>query len=124
MMSMLLGVMFGLLTGFAGHRLRQKTQLSVVEVSAWLTLVAGIILPRVFSDGWVFASICTAVSYVVMSSYKRINNLPETLVVSGVCSLVVFFGQNILVGIGGRLGTSAAVSVLIVVFGKSLLKWG
>lgn len=123
-MTLFIGLIFGLLWGALGYLLRQRTKLSVVEVSAWLTLLAGLVLPRLFSEGTLFALICTAVSYVVMSSSERISNLWGTLVVSGVCALIIFFGQNILIGIGGRLGTSAALSVLIVVFLGSILKRG
>ena len=110
-MVLLLGVVLGLFWGLAGYVLRTRTKLSVVEVSAWLA-VAGLVLPRVSSDGRSFALACTAVSYVIMSSKERINKLWETLVVSGICALVVLLGKSVLVGIGGRLGTFAAISVL------------
>lgn len=112
-MSVFLGVGLGLLWGFAGRTLRQKTKLSMVAVSASLTLIAALALPRLFHDGYLYALICTAVSYVTMSSAQRLERLWETLTVSCICALVVYFGQDILLGIGGRLGTFAAVSVLI-----------
>ena len=43
------------------------------------------------------------------------------LFISFLCSLVIYFGQGVLVGIGGRLGTSAAVSVLLCLVIKNLL---
>lgn len=118
-MSLVLGLGLGLLWGAGGYLLRQRTQLSVVQVSALLALAAGLVLPRVFRDGYLFSLICTAVSYLVMSSRERLDSLGITLLGSGLCALIVFFGQNILVGVGGRLGTSAAASVLLVVLLKS-----
>ncbi len=118
-MSLFLGISLGLLWGFLGHTLRQKTKLSLVAVSAWLTLLAAIVLPRVFKGGYLYALIGTAVSYVTMSSSHRLEKLWETLTVSCICALLVFFGQNVLVGIGGRLGTFAAVSVFIFTIPKA-----
>jgi len=117
--QLLTGIILGLSWGFAGHTFRQKTKLSAVAVSSLLTLAAALILPGMFVDGPLFALICTAVSYVTMSSTERLNRLWETLMVSAICALVVFFGQNLLVGIGGRLGTFAALSVLIFTVPKA-----
>ena len=118
-MSLPLGLTFGLLWGLLGYTLRQKTKLSAVAVSAWLTLVAALVLPRVFTEGYLYAVICTAVSYVTMSSTDRLGQLWETLTVSAICALLVFFGQNVLAGIGGRLGTFAALSVLVFAMPKA-----
>ncbi len=118
-MSFIVGLGLGLLWGFLGHMLRQKTKLSVVAVSSLLTLVAALVWPQVFADGYVYALICTAVSYVMMSSSHRLAKLWETLLVSGICALVVFLGQDVLVGVGGRLGTLAALSVLIFTIPKA-----
>ncbi len=118
-MTLLLGIILGLLWGFASYVLRQRTKLTVVQVSASLTLVAGLLLPRLGGDGWLFATLCTAVSYATMSSVERCERLWETLLVSGLCSLIVIFGQNVLVGIGGRLGTFAAIAVLIFILLKT-----
>lgn len=118
-MSIFLALGLGLIWGFTGHILRQKTKLSVVAVSAWLTLVAALVLPRLFYDGYILALICTAVSYVTMSSSQRLEKLWETLLVSGICALLVFYGQDVLVGVGGRLGTMAALAVLIFTVPKA-----
>lgn len=115
MLTLLLGIVIALVCGAAGFWLRQHTKLSVVEVSALLALVAGLILPRIFTAGGLFALICTAVSYAAMCSNKRIKSYLDMLTVSFVCALIIYFGQNVLVGVGGRLGTSAALSVLIFV---------
>jgi ABC-type Co2+ transport system permease subunit len=112
----------GILVGLVGFWLRQNTKLSIVEISAWLTLGAGLILPRLGSDGFLLGLICTSVSYVVMSSRERISTRKEMVIVSATCALVVYYGQNVLVGIGGRLGTFAALSVLFFNLARDYLK--
>lgn len=118
-MSLFAGISLSLLWGFFGHMLRQKTKLSLVGVSSLLTLIAALVLPRVFVDGHLYALICTAVSYVTMSSTHRLGRLWETLTVSGICTLVVFFGRDVLAGVGGRLGVFAALSVFIFTIPKA-----
>ena len=43
------------------------------------------------------------------------------MIISAICSLVIYLGQSVLVGVGGRLGTSAAVSVLLCTLARNLL---
>ncbi|MDI9484584.1 MAG: hypothetical protein QM372_03820 [Bacillota bacterium] len=119
MMHLLTGISLALLWGLMGSVLRHKTKLSSVAVSALLTLLAALVLPRLFVNGHLFALICTAVSYVTMSSTERLAKVWETLTVSVFCALAVYFGQNLLVGIGGRLGTFAALSVLFFTIPKA-----
>jgi hypothetical protein len=118
-MHLLTGISLALLWGLVGSVLRHKTKLSSVAISALLTLLAALVLPRLFVNGHLFALICTAVSYVTMSSTERLAKVWETLTVSVFCALAVYFGQNLLVGIGGRLGTFAALSVLFFTIPKA-----
>lgn len=118
-MHLLTGISLALLWGLMGSVLRHKTKLSSVAVSALLTLLAALVLPKLFVNGHLFALICTAVSYVTMSSTERLAKVWETLTVSVFCALAVYFGQNLLVGIGGRLGTFAALSVLFFTIPKA-----
>lgn len=115
METLVLSMMLALICGAVGYWLRQNTTLSVVEVSALLSLTAGLVLPPLFREGSLFAITCTAVSYATMCNDKRVCNYREMLIVSGICAVVVYLGKSILVGVGGRLGTSAAISVLIYV---------
>ena len=118
-MHLLTGISLALLWGLVGSVLRHKTKLSSVAISALLTLLAALVLPRLFVNGHLFALICTAVSYVTMSSTERLAKVWETLTVSVFCALAVYFGQNLLVRIGGRLGTFAALSVLFFTIPKA-----
>ncbi|MDI9414175.1 MAG: hypothetical protein QM401_11500 [Bacillota bacterium] len=120
MQTLILGIVIAMICGAAGFWLRVNTKLTVVEVSALLALVAGLILPRIFSEGNLFAAICTAVSYATMCSKDRINSYIEMISVSAICAMILYFGQDVLTGVGGRLGTSAAVSVLLFLTLKSL----
>lgn len=121
MTAFLLNIVIALVWGAAGFWLRQNTKLSVVEVSALLALTAGLVLPPLFEQGALFALTCTAVSYVAMCSPQRCCSYKDMLTISGICALVIYAGQSVLVGVGGRLGTSAAVSVLICILIRKLL---
>lgn len=74
-----------------------------------------------FTEGALFALTCTAVSYAAMCSGERCCSYKDMLTISGVCSLVIYFGQSVLTGIGGRLGTSAAISVLLCLLVRNVL---
>lgn len=118
MQTIILSILLAILCGVAGLWLRKNTSLTVVELSALLALVAGLVLPRIFSEGAFFALVCTAVSYTAMSSSERVMGYGEMLIVSVICALILNLGQNVLVGVGGRLGTAAAVSVLVFLGGR------
>ena len=57
-----------------------------------------------------------------MTTRKRIANYGEMLIVSFFCTLIVYFGQNVLVGVGGRLGSFAGIAVLSLLVLKSPMK--
>ena len=108
-----MNLVFSLFSGAACFWLRQIIILSVVVVSAILALSSGLSLPPILMEGELFALTCTAVSFAAMCSSERCCSYRELLIISAICSLVIYFGQSVLVGIGGSLGTSAAVSVLL-----------
>ena len=56
-----------------------------------------------------------------MCSSERCSSYREMLIISAISSLVIYIGQSVLVGIGGRLGTSAAVCVLICLVANRFL---
>ncbi|NLM41140.1 MAG: hypothetical protein GX199_02390 [Firmicutes bacterium] len=122
MQTLLANILLALVWGAAGFWLRRNTKLTVVEVSALLALTAGLVLPGLFASGGLFALTCTAVSYAAMCSLERCCSYKEILTISALCAVIIYAGQGILVGIGGRLGTSAAVAVLLYSGGKSLLR--
>ena len=107
MLTMALNMLIALVCGAAGFWLRQNTKLTVTEMSALLALTAGLVLPRIFAEGALFALTCTAVSYAAMCSSERCCSYRQILIISAICSLVIYLGQSVLVGVGGRLGTSA-----------------
>lgn len=123
-MGAVFALIMGNFTGLLGSWLRSNTSLSSVGVSSVLTLGAGIILPWISSQGYVMALVCTSVSYVVMSDQKRLTNQSDLIMTSSICSLLVYYGQNLLVGVGGRLGTFAAISVIVTGILKKLKNRG
>ncbi len=123
--ALLITIAIAALWGFGGFWLRQHTQLTVVEVSALLALVAGIALPWIFPATGVFlATVCTAVSYAAMCSDARAGSYGDMVIISIICGIINYFGQSILAGVGGRLGTSAAISVLLYLTIKKVFTSG
>jgi hypothetical protein len=99
--------------GAFGFWLRNHRGLSSVEVSAWIALLSGLLLPRLHESGIFLAGVCTCVSYATMSSCVRVTNQLEMAVVSVLCAVIVYGCRACLVGVGGRLGTFAALAVLV-----------
>ncbi len=101
--------------GFFTLFLRQRFGFSNVEASAWVTLGAGLVFPAFFAHGILLAAAATCVSYAGMSSDNWVPTQLRMLPVSLVCGVLIFGGQALLPGVGGRLGTFAAFSVLVCV---------
>ena len=60
------------------------------------------------------AAAITAGSYAGMSGKDRIQNYVEMLVVSVFLSILYIISKDVFVGIGGKLGTIACISVMSV----------
>lgn len=101
--------------GFLTLYLRQRFGLSNVEASAWVTLGAGLLFPPFFAQGILLAAAATCVSYAGMSSDNWVPTQLRMLPISLVCGIIVYGGQALLPGVGGRLGTFAAFAVLVCV---------
>ncbi len=110
-LSMASAVVAGL-AGFAG---RKYLHLTSVQVSAIIALLSGLVLPRAFEDGAFLAAVCTCVSYAVMSSEEVIHTPMQMVLVSCLCAGIAYLGRSCLVGIGGRLGSFAALAVFAFV---------
>ncbi len=82
-----------------------------VLASAVVVLSAGIlefVFPGFFTPQ--VAGALTAASYAGMVSGEKIKDMKEMLVIGGICGLLVVSADNAYVGLGGRLGTLAAIS--------------
>lgn len=82
-----------------------------VLASAIVTLASGIILPYVFpEDGVLLATVATAGSYAAMVSREKFPRLLDMVFVGIICGTVFALTQDVFVGVGGRLGSIAAIS--------------
>ncbi|OWZ83272.1 hypothetical protein [Natranaerobius trueperi] len=78
-----------------------------VMASAVVVLLAGIILEPL---GTSYAGILAAASYVGMVSQEKVTDFRDCAVVGLICALIFLATDSVNVGIGGRLGTIAALS--------------
>lgn len=82
-----------------------------VIASSIITLVSGLILPYFFPDignGLAVAAACA--SYAGMISVENALNLVEMAIISLLTGILFIASSNAYIGIGGRLGTIAAIS--------------
>lgn len=94
-----------------------------VLASAIVTLVSGILLPYIFSDGGsLLAAVATCGSYAAMVSKSKFPRLIDMIFVGIICGTVFALTQDVFVGVGGRLGSIAAISGLSWLGVKKVVK--
>ncbi|NLY76854.1 MAG: hypothetical protein GX080_02040 [Tissierellia bacterium] len=88
-----------------------KLQKGPVIASAIVTLVSGIVLPQFFPDkGLLLATVATAGSYAAMVSKEKFPRILDIAFVGALCGIVFLLTEDVFVGVGGRLGSIAAIS--------------
>lgn len=79
------------------------------------SLLAGLFLPVVFAQsGYTLAMAAACVSYAAMAAKARISDFQEMTLCSVLVAILFTLSPQGLVGVGGRLGTIAAIAVVIV----------
>ena len=82
-----------------------------VLASAAVTLAGGIILPYVFPNGGeVLAGVAACGSYAGMVSKEKFPSIVDMVFIGIICGAIFILASNAYVGVGGRLGTMAAIS--------------
>ena len=81
-----------------------------VLASAIITLASGLLMPHFFTEGGTLALVATTASYAAMVSAIKFPKLIEMVAVGAICGLIFTLTQNVFVGVGGRLGSIAAIS--------------
>lgn len=105
--TLLISIIAGILTYIISNNLKKGG----VMGSAVVTLVAGLILPEIFPTiGGNLAVAATAASYAGMISTENALNIWEMSIISLMTGILFIAASNAYVGIGGRLGTIAAIS--------------
>lgn len=100
-------VIAGLATYFVNNRIKR----GAVIASSIITLAAGLILPHFFpTTGQLLVTAAACASYAGMISVENALNLLEMAVISLMTGILFIAATGAYVGIGGRLGTIAAIS--------------
>ncbi len=82
-----------------------------VFASAIVTLVSGIIFSHFFpSMGNTLMVVAACASYAGMVSVKNVPRIWEMIIVSSITGILFIIASTAYVGVGGRLGTIAAIS--------------
>ncbi len=88
-----------------------KLKKGPVIASAVVTLLSGILLPSLLpEEGMLLATVATAGSYAAMVSKEKFPKLVDMIFVGVLCGIVFILTQEVFVGVGGRLGSIAAIS--------------
>lgn len=97
--------------GMATYIVSNILKRGAVIASAIITLVSGIMLPHFFplmANTLVTAAACS--SYAGMISVENALNLWEMAIISLMTGILFIAASSAYIGIGGRLGTIAAIS--------------
>lgn len=88
-----------------------KLKKGPVLASAIVTLTSGLVLPYLFPEqGALLATVATTGSYAAMVSREKFPRLMDMIFVGIICGTVFILTQEVFVGVGGRLGSIAAIS--------------
>jgi len=88
-----------------------KLKKGPVLASAIITLASGIFLPYLFPEkGALLATVATTGSYAAMVSRDKFPKLLDIIFVGLIAGTVFILTQEVFVGVGGRLGSIAAIS--------------
>ena len=97
--------------GMATYIVSNILKRGAVIASAIITLVSGLMLPYFFPlMGGVLATAAACSSYAGMISLENALNLLEMAVISLMTGILFIAAKSAYIGIGGRLGTIAAIS--------------
>ncbi|MBU5428230.1 hypothetical protein KQI41_17695 [Tissierella pigra] len=105
-MVMIISICSACLTYFLGLHLKKGPVLS----SAIVTLSSGLLLPHFFIEGDTLALAATTASYAAMVSTIKFPKLIEMVAIGCICGIVFNLTQDVFIGVGGRLGSIAAIA--------------
>lgn len=104
-------LVISIVAGIATYIVSNILKRGAVIASAIVTLVSGLMLPCFFpSTGNLLATAAACSSYAGMISVENALNPLEMAVISLMTGILFIAASNAYMGIGGRLGTIAAIS--------------
>lgn len=100
-----------IIAGMSTYIVSNFLKRGAVIASAIITLISGLMFPHFFpSMGAVLATAAACSSYAGMISLENALNLFEMAIISLMTGILFIAAKSAYVGIGGRLGTIAAIS--------------
>lgn len=110
-MEELIILIISITAGLATYIVSNTLKRGGVIASAIITLIAGLMLPYFFPlTGGVLATAAACSSYAGMISVENARNLWEMAIISLISGIIFIAASSSYIGIGGRLGTIAAIS--------------
>ncbi|MTI95988.1 MAG: hypothetical protein FH749_10980 [Firmicutes bacterium] len=107
-------VMVSLVCGLATWLINHRLQKGPVLASAIVALVAGLVFPHIFAEGSTLAAVAACASYVGMSAKARLRGPVEAAIALGIAAALFVVTVDVFVGVGGKLGTIAAIAAMTV----------
>lgn len=112
-MENMLILLVAIISGVATYAISNYLKKGAVFASATVTLISGIIFPYFFPEtGSTLMVIAACCSYAGMVSVKNVSNIGEMIIVSVITGMLFVIFKSAYPGIGGRLGTIAAISCI------------
>lgn len=110
-MDNILIIIIALVSGTATYTIANTLNRGGVFASAIVTLISGIFLPYFFKEiGSTLMVVAACASYAGMISIKNAPKLWDMVMVSVITGGVFIFASSAYQGVGGRLGTIAAIA--------------
>ena len=102
-----ISIVAGIATYIVSHILKR----GAVIASAVITLISGLMIPHFFPEMSVLLTAAAACSsYAGMISLENALNLLEMSIISLMTGILFIAAKSAYIGVGGRLGTIAAIS--------------
>jgi len=105
-------IITAILAGVLAYGISVKLEKGAVFGSAIVVLLSGLFLPHFFEQGTTLAVVATTASYAGMVAGKNVPNLLEMAAVGAIVGVVFILAAPAYTGVGGKLGTMAAISCL------------
>lgn len=110
-MEVIIVLMISVAGGMATYFVNNILKRGAVIASAIITLVSGLMLPYFFPQmGSTLVTAAACSSYAGMISVENALNVWEMAIISLITGILYIAASSAYVGIGGRLGTIAAIS--------------
>ncbi|HHW92760.1 MAG TPA: hypothetical protein GX735_08715 [Firmicutes bacterium] len=114
-------IITAMLAGIAAYAINIELGKGGVLGAALVSLVCGLLFPPLFGElGSSMALVAATASYAGMVSKSNVCSLGEMAVVGGITGLLYLAAAPAYPGVGGKLGTIAAISCLSFVGYKRL----